>query len=72
MNLVVQLHDAVAEFEQEKFELQKQHTRNIKELLEDTNGRLVRMEEEYSLQAHSTVSTSTETHYRCGSKSQTL
>lgn len=50
------MHVAVAEMEQEKFELQKKHTENIQELLEDTNQRLAKMEEEYTAQSHATVS----------------
>uniref|UniRef100_A0A7N6AEH6 DUF4485 domain-containing protein n=1 Tax=Anabas testudineus TaxID=64144 RepID=A0A7N6AEH6_ANATE len=42
------LHAAVTEMEQEKFELQKKHTENIQELLEDTNVRLAKMEAEYN------------------------
>ncbi|XP_013358685.1 PREDICTED: centrosomal protein of 112 kDa isoform X3 [Chinchilla lanigera] len=48
------LHSAVAEMEKEKFELQKQHTENIQELLEDTNMRLSKMEGEYMAQTQST------------------
>ncbi|XP_063562242.1 centrosomal protein of 112 kDa isoform X10 [Gorilla gorilla gorilla] len=48
------LHNAVAEMEQEKFDLQKQHTENIQELLEDTNVRLNKMESEYLAQTQST------------------
>ncbi|KFO18096.1 Centrosomal protein of 112 kDa [Fukomys damarensis] len=48
------LHNAVAEMEKEKFELQKQHTENIQELLEDTNVRLNKMEGEYMAQTQST------------------
>nr|XP_055039277.1 centrosomal protein of 112 kDa-like isoform X2 [Misgurnus anguillicaudatus] len=48
------LHAAVAEMEQEKFELQKKHTQNIQDLLEDTNQRLAKMEEEYNTQTLST------------------
>lgn len=51
-----QLHDLEADFEQQKFDLQKLHTRNIQEILDDTNSRLQRMETEYSQQASSTVS----------------
>ncbi|XP_077086735.1 centrosomal protein of 112 kDa isoform X3 [Siphateles boraxobius] len=47
-------HAAVAEMEQEKFEMQKQHTDNIQELLEDTNQRLAKMEAEYSGQNQAT------------------
>ncbi|XP_013402833.1 centrosomal protein of 112 kDa [Lingula anatina] len=50
------MHDLVADFEQEKFDMQKQHTKNIQELLEDTNGRLQKMEHEYSEQAVQTQS----------------
>lgn len=42
--------------EQEKFELQKKHTENIQELLEDTNVRLAKMEAEYNARSQSTVS----------------
>ncbi|XP_023569872.1 centrosomal protein of 112 kDa isoform X2 [Octodon degus] len=48
------LHNAVAEMEKEKFELQKRHTENIQELLEDTNMRLSKMEGEYVAQTQST------------------
>ncbi|XP_059139719.1 centrosomal protein of 112 kDa-like [Physella acuta] len=49
------LHEVLAEFEQEKFELQKQHTQNIQDILDDTNDRLQRMETEYSSQATTTT-----------------
>ncbi|XP_035824981.1 uncharacterized protein LOC101862025 isoform X2 [Aplysia californica] len=49
------LHDVMAEFEQEKYDLQKQHTQNIQEILDDTNSRLQRMEAEYSQQTTSTT-----------------
>uniref|UniRef100_A0A8C6PLN5 Centrosomal protein 112 n=1 Tax=Nothobranchius furzeri TaxID=105023 RepID=A0A8C6PLN5_NOTFU len=42
------LHAAVADMEQEKYKMQKKHTENIQELLEDTNQRLARMESENS------------------------
>ncbi|KAM9748846.1 centrosomal protein of 112 kDa isoform 4-T4 [Dama dama] len=48
------LHNAVAEMEKEKFELQKRHTENIQDLLEDTNVRLNKMESEYMAQTQST------------------
>ncbi|XP_057569696.1 centrosomal protein of 112 kDa isoform X5 [Hippopotamus amphibius kiboko] len=48
------LHDAVAEMEKEKFELQKRHTENIQELLEDTNVRLNKMEGDYVAQTLAT------------------
>lgn len=41
--------------EKEKFDLQKRHTENIQELLEDTNVRLSKMEGEYVAQTQSTV-----------------
>ena len=41
--------------EKEKFELQKRHTENIQELLEDTNVRLNKMEGDYAAQMQSTV-----------------
>lgn len=52
-----QLHAAVTEMEQEKFELQKKHTENIQELLEDTNLRLAKMEADYNARSQATVST---------------
>lgn len=42
--------------EKEKFDLQKKHTENIQELLEDTNTRLSKMEAEYVAQNKATVS----------------
>ncbi|XP_037544466.1 centrosomal protein of 112 kDa [Nematolebias whitei] len=48
------LHAAMAEMEQEKFEMQKKHTENIQELLEDTNQRLAKMETEYTARAQAT------------------
>ncbi|KAF4092628.1 hypothetical protein AMELA_G00023100 [Ameiurus melas] len=51
------LHTVVAQMEQEKFELQKKHTDNIQELLEDTNQRLAKMEAEYVTQARATEQT---------------
>lgn len=54
--LAFQLHMAVAAVEQEKFEMQKKHTENIQELLEDTNGRLTKMEAEYNARSQATVS----------------
>ncbi|XP_072846910.2 centrosomal protein of 112 kDa isoform X1 [Pogona vitticeps] len=48
------LHNAVAEMEKEKFDLQKKHTENIQELLEDTNARLSKMEAEYLAQIKAT------------------
>lgn len=50
------LHDMETDCEQQKFELQKLHTRNIQEILDDTNSRLQRMEAEYNQQATSTTS----------------
>ncbi|XP_074870801.1 centrosomal protein of 112 kDa isoform X2 [Carettochelys insculpta] len=49
------LHNAVAEMEKEKFDLQKKHTENIQELLEDTNARLSKMETEYLAQTKATT-----------------
>ena len=55
--IVRQIHDMEADLEQQKFELQKLHTRNIQEILDDTNARLQRMDAEYNQQVASTVST---------------
>ena len=45
----------MADMEKEKYELQKLHTRNIQQLLDDTNQRLTTMEEEYNSQTQATV-----------------
>ena len=45
----------MAAFEQEKFDMQKQHTKSMQELLDETNARLQRMEEEYTEQISQTV-----------------
>lgn len=39
--------------------MQKKHTENIQELLEDTNVRLAKMEAEYNARSKATVSTGT-------------
>ena len=46
----------MAELEKEKYELQKGHTKNIQDLLDETNKRLEAMEDEYNLQGQTTVS----------------
>ncbi|XP_069808161.1 centrosomal protein of 112 kDa isoform X2 [Dendropsophus ebraccatus] len=51
------LHNAVADMEQEKLELQRRHTENIQELLDDTNTRLQRMEADYMAQTKATTQT---------------
>ncbi|XP_068434263.1 centrosomal protein of 112 kDa isoform X2 [Clinocottus analis] len=58
------LHAAVAEMEQEKFELQKKHTESIQELLEDTNLRLAKMEAEYNARSQATEQTVRELELR--------
>ncbi|KAK5856328.1 hypothetical protein PBY51_007935 [Eleginops maclovinus] len=58
------LHAAVTEMEQEKFELQKKHTDNIQELLEDTNLRLAKMEADYNARAQATEQTVRELELR--------
>ncbi|KAM5135845.1 centrosomal protein of 112 kDa [Mantella aurantiaca] len=58
------LHLAVADMEQEKFELQKKHTENIQELLDDTNSRLLKMESDYVTQTKSTAHTMKELEVR--------
>ncbi|XP_038163724.1 centrosomal protein of 112 kDa isoform X1 [Cyprinodon tularosa] len=47
-------HAAVAEMEQEKFEMQKKHTESIQELLDDTNRRLAKMESEHKARSQAT------------------
>ncbi|XP_070837049.1 centrosomal protein of 112 kDa [Chaetodon trifascialis] len=58
------LHAAVTEMEQEKFELQKKHTENIQELLDDTNLRLAKMEAEYNARSQATEQTVRELELR--------
>ncbi|XP_039906995.1 centrosomal protein of 112 kDa isoform X4 [Simochromis diagramma] len=58
------LHAAVTEMEQEKFELQKKHTQNIQELLEDTNIRLAKMESDYNARSQATEQTIRELELR--------
>uniref|UniRef100_A0A7N8YAB5 Centrosomal protein 112 n=1 Tax=Mastacembelus armatus TaxID=205130 RepID=A0A7N8YAB5_9TELE len=58
------LHAAVTQMEQEKFELQKKHTVNIQELLEDTNLRLAKMEAEYIARSQATEKTVRELEMR--------
>uniref|UniRef100_A0A8C5R7N9 Centrosomal protein 112 n=1 Tax=Leptobrachium leishanense TaxID=445787 RepID=A0A8C5R7N9_9ANUR len=51
------LHNAMADMEQEKFEMQKKHTETIQELLDDTNARLLKMESDYVAQTRATEQT---------------
>ncbi|NWH63445.1 CE112 protein, partial [Geococcyx californianus] len=51
------LHNAVAEMEKEKFSIRKKHTEDMQELLEDTNARVAKMEEDYLEQIKSTNQT---------------
>ena len=50
-----QMHEMEADFEQQKMELQKLHSQNIREIVTDTDERLKRMESEYSQQDSTTV-----------------
>ncbi|XP_039937721.1 centrosomal protein of 112 kDa isoform X2 [Hirundo rustica] len=62
------LHDAVAEMEKEKFNIQKKHTEDMQDLLQETNTRLAKMEEEYLQQTRST----NETVQKLGARVQQL
>ncbi|XP_062362561.1 centrosomal protein of 112 kDa [Cinclus cinclus] len=62
------LHDTVAEMEKEKFNIRKKHTEDMQELLEETNARLAKMEEEYLQQTKST----NETVQKLGARVQQL
>ncbi|XP_068066128.1 centrosomal protein of 112 kDa [Anomalospiza imberbis] len=62
------LHDAVAEMEKEKFNIQKKHTEDMQQLVEETNARLAKMEEEYLQQTQST----NETVQKLGARVQQL
>ncbi|CAB3992562.1 Hypothetical predicted protein, partial [Paramuricea clavata] len=44
------LHDKIAEYEQEKFDMQKKHTQEIQEILDETNARIGKMESENNQQ----------------------
>ena len=44
------MHDKIAEYEQEKFEMQKKHTQEIQDILDETNGRITKMENENNQQ----------------------
>ncbi|XP_014738214.1 PREDICTED: centrosomal protein of 112 kDa isoform X4 [Sturnus vulgaris] len=62
------LHDAVAEMEKEKFNIRKKHMEDMHELLQETNARLARMEEEYLQQTKAT----NETVQKLGARVQQL
>uniref|UniRef100_G1N5W2 DUF4485 domain-containing protein n=1 Tax=Meleagris gallopavo TaxID=9103 RepID=G1N5W2_MELGA len=51
------LHNAVAEMEKEKFSIRKKHAEDMRDLLEVTNARLSKMEEDYMEQIESTNQT---------------
>ncbi|XP_061866695.1 centrosomal protein of 112 kDa isoform X2 [Colius striatus] len=51
------LHNAVAEMEKDKFNIHKKHTEDMQELLEDTNTRLGKINEDYLQQIESTNQT---------------
>ena len=53
ITFLVQLHDKIAEYEQEKFEMQKKHTQEIQEILDETNTRIAKMESENNQQVKS-------------------
>ena len=53
--MIFQVQDKIAEFEEEKFAMQKEHARNIQELLNETNERLKKIENEYLQKIESTV-----------------
>ena len=55
-SLLSKVHDKTAEFEKEKFLMQKEHTHNIQELLDETNQRLKAIECEYVQKIDSLVS----------------
>jgi len=50
----LQIQDLAGKMERDKYELQKSHTKNIQDLLDDTNQRLTSMEEDYNSQAQAT------------------
>ncbi|XP_056362080.1 centrosomal protein of 112 kDa isoform X5 [Oenanthe melanoleuca] len=62
------LHDTVAEMEKEKFTIRRKHMEDMQELLQETNARLAKMEEEYLQQTKST----NETVQKLGARVQQL
>uniref|UniRef100_A0A8C5DHG2 DUF4485 domain-containing protein n=1 Tax=Gouania willdenowi TaxID=441366 RepID=A0A8C5DHG2_GOUWI len=58
------LHAAVTEMEQQKFELQKKHARDIQDLLENTNLRLAKLESEHNARSQATEQTMQELELR--------
>ena len=52
----VQLHSVIGELEQEKVNLQRQHSQNIQKMLDETNVRLEKMEQAYKQQNDVNVS----------------
>lgn len=52
----VQLQTLLNDMEQEKVKLQRQHSQNIKKMLDETSTKLEKMEEEYKKQINGNVS----------------
>ncbi len=57
-SITYKLKDIIQDYEAEKFELQKQHTRAFQDLVDETNQRLKKVECEYNQQQNITVSVS--------------
>lgn len=64
------LEEALGTFERDKYELQKAHTKKIQELLDDTNHRLMRMEDEYNAQSTATKMVTSELEVRVSQLTQ--
>ena len=50
------MYDKLADFEKEMFDLQKNHRRNIRELLEEADGKMNDLKQQHSDQVESIVS----------------
>ena len=54
--LLPQLHTAISEFERQKLELEHTHSQKVRQVLEEANQRVAKMELEYKTQIKSQVS----------------
>ncbi|XP_039264803.2 centrosomal protein of 112 kDa-like isoform X1 [Styela clava] len=64
------VQEALGGFERDKYELQKTHTKNIQQLLDDTNQRLMKMEDEYNAQTTATKMVTSELECRVSQLTQ--
>ena len=55
VNYILKLKTLIENYEREKFELQKQHTKAFQDLVDETNYRLKKVDSEYNNQQNITV-----------------